>query len=70
MTRSRIMTDRKLCLRCSGCVAVCPQAALTLREHGIECDHDKCVRCSICVKFCPVQALALEAGSSSAKEGD
>lgn len=62
MTSPMIKTDKKLCLRCSGCVAVCPQTALTLREHGIECDHDKCVRCRICVSFCPVSALDLSEG--------
>jgi heterodisulfide reductase subunit A-like polyferredoxin len=54
-----IEPDRKLCLRCSGCVGVCPHSALTLREHGIECDPGKCVRCGICVSFCPVGALKL-----------
>ena len=65
MTHARIVIDEKLCLRCSGCVGVCPQAALTLREHGLRCDHEKCVRCSICIEFCPVRALSL---SSQPKE--
>ncbi len=55
-----IKTDKKLCLRCSGCVGVCPQTALTLREHGIECSGEKCIRCGICIKLCPVGALSLE----------
>jgi ferredoxin len=53
-----IESDRRLCLRCSGCVGVCPASALTLREHGIECS-EACIRCGICVRFCPVQALSL-----------
>lgn len=54
-----IKPDKRLCLRCSGCVGVCPQSALTLREHGIECD-EKCIKCGICVNFCPVGALRLK----------
>ena len=54
-----INADRRICVRCSGCVGVCPQLALKLTEHGIECDPEKCVRCGICVSFCPVGALSL-----------
>ncbi len=56
-----ISSDRRLCLRCSGCVGVCPVSALTLKEHGIECDPEKCISCGKCVRFCPVSALKLEA---------
>ncbi len=54
-----VESDRDKCLRCGGCVSVCPQMALDLQEHGIECDPKKCVNCSICVEFCPVEALSL-----------
>jgi NAD-dependent dihydropyrimidine dehydrogenase PreA subunit len=55
-----IRSDKNVCLRCSGCVGVCPRSALTLKEHGIVCDPEKCVSCGICVNFCPVSALKLE----------
>jgi len=45
------------CLRCGACVAVCPQGALTLTEHGVKVDSDKCVSCGICQKMCPVGAI-------------
>ncbi len=54
-----IETDKKKCLRCSACVGVCPQSALTLREHGIECDGEKCNNCRICLNFCPVGAIRM-----------
>jgi ferredoxin len=60
-----IKVDRRLCLRCSGCVGVCPRSALKLTEHGIECDADKCIECGICVSFCPVGALSLPSRKSS-----
>ncbi|MBN2101606.1 MAG: 4Fe-4S binding protein [Candidatus Aenigmarchaeota archaeon] len=54
-----ITVNRDKCARCGGCVSVCPVSALTLTEHGIECDK-KCINCSTCVKFCPVHALSLK----------
>lgn len=55
-----VVADKEKCLRCGGCVAVCPKLALDLTEHGIVCDPKKCIDCGICVKFCPVEALSLE----------
>ena len=55
-----IETDKVKCLRCAGCVGVCPVAALSLTEHGIECDAEKCTNCRICVEFCPVGAISLK----------
>jgi len=57
--------DKDKCLRCGGCVGVCPVAALHLGEHGIECSA-KCTKCSLCVQFCPVGALKLIQTSSGA----
>jgi Fe-S-cluster-containing hydrogenase component 2 len=53
-----IETDEKVCLRCSGCVGVCPKSALTLREHGIECS-EACINCRLCFIFCPVGAIRM-----------
>lgn len=52
--------DRRACCYCGGCVGVCPQNALELRETILQVDEEKCVKCGICVKFCPVGALSLE----------
>ena len=54
-----ISVDSEKCLRCGGCVGVCPKNALSLTEHGIRCSRD-CVRCGICVNFCPVGAIELK----------
>ncbi|MGC9311018.1 MAG: DUF362 domain-containing protein [Candidatus Aenigmatarchaeota archaeon] len=49
--------DREKCLRCGGCVGICPKDALELTEQGIVVDPKKCIECGICEKFCPVGAL-------------
>lgn len=54
-----IRADIGKCLRCGGCVGVCPATALDLTEHGIACDSNKCTGCRSCVQFCPVGAIAL-----------
>jgi ferredoxin len=54
-----VSADKNKCLRCGGCVGVCPFAALYLSEHGIDC-NEKCTNCTICVQFCPVGALKLK----------
>ena len=54
-----VVSDKDRCLRCGGCVGVCPQLALDLTEHGIICS-DKCISCKICISFCPMGALRLK----------
>jgi len=44
------------CLRCGGCISVCPTAALELKDNIIH-DEKLCTLCGICEKFCPVGAI-------------
>jgi 4Fe-4S ferredoxin len=44
------------CLRCGGCVSVCPTAALELRDEIIR-DEALCTLCGACEKACPVEAI-------------
>ncbi|MCW4011233.1 MAG: 4Fe-4S binding protein [Candidatus Bathyarchaeota archaeon] len=44
------------CLRCGGCVSVCPTAALELRDNVIR-DEKLCKFCGVCEKTCPVEAI-------------
>jgi len=50
------INDKK-CLRCGGCVGVCPKNSLELSEHGICNNKETCILCGICEKFCPVNAI-------------
>jgi len=52
-----IQVDKVKCLYCGGCTAVCPKAALVLKETYIQCDGNKCISCGVCERFCPAGAI-------------
>ncbi len=52
--------NKNKCLRCGGCISVCPNDALELTEHGIVRDEKKCINCGICELFCPVGAIKVK----------
>jgi len=50
--------DNRKCVSCTGCVGVCPFAALDWSErNGVRNDRNKCVLCGVCEKFCPSGAI-------------
>jgi ferredoxin len=49
--------DRSKCLRCIGCVAPCPTAALSYDGKQINCDESKCINCRNCLRVCPAGAV-------------
>jgi formate hydrogenlyase subunit 6/NADH:ubiquinone oxidoreductase subunit I len=44
------------CMRCGGCVSVCPTAALELRDNVIRAEK-LCKLCGLCDQACPVDAI-------------
>ena len=55
-----MFVNKEKCLRCGGCVSICPKNALELTEQGIIRDEKKCINCGICEKFCPVGAIKVK----------
>ncbi len=55
-----MQVDKNICLYCGGCVGVCPQDAMELRETILFISPEKCNDCGICEKFCPSSALKKE----------
>jgi len=51
--------DKSKCLKCGGCVAVCPLGALELHSFP-ENDIKKCTLCGTCEKVCPVSAITVK----------
>ncbi len=52
--------DKDKCLRCGGCVGICPVDALELTETGIVCNEEKCIKCRNCESFCPIGAIKIK----------
>ncbi len=51
--------DSKKCMRCGGCVSVCPFGALELKENVMH-DSKLCTLCGICEKACPIAAIKVK----------
>jgi uncharacterized protein (DUF362 family)/Pyruvate/2-oxoacid:ferredoxin oxidoreductase delta subunit len=63
---ARPFFDHKKCLRCGGCVKICPPAALDFEPDEaaksgkrIRIDYGKCIRCYCCHEVCPADAISL-----------
>ena len=56
-----------VCLGCGGCVAACPNRALTL-DGRVHVDRAACTRCGTCVDLCPAGALSLCGREVSSRE--
>ena len=64
LTVPRPRFDHKACVRCGGCVKICPAKALELREiegggRRVEIDDEACIRCYCCHEVCPEDAIRL-----------
>jgi ferredoxin len=56
MRRNKVKADKKKCIWCGGCVAVCPSNAITLFETIVEV-NERCNGCGACMRFCPMGAM-------------
>ncbi|MEI6876071.1 MAG: DUF362 domain-containing protein [Spirochaetota bacterium] len=64
LTVARPFFDHKACVRCGGCVKICPSKALEIRPHRaggkrVEIDYSRCIRCYCCHEACPEDAIEL-----------
>lgn len=54
------MIDKKKCISCGTCVAICPVEAISFDKDGkAVIDRKKCIRCGSCQASCPVEAIDL-----------
>jgi len=61
----KLIINREKCCYCGGCVGVCPEDALVLRETELKIDEQKCTMCRYCLFFCPVEAFSLQSDELS-----
>lgn len=55
------MVDKKKCISCGTCVAICPVEAISFGEDGkAKIDRNKCIHCGSCEASCPVEAIKLD----------
>ncbi|HWQ29890.1 MAG TPA: glycyl-radical enzyme activating protein, partial [Negativicutes bacterium] len=50
--RRELLYDRKKCVMCRTCEAVCPEKAVRLENDRMVTDMDKCIFCGKCVTYC------------------
>ena len=54
------MIDKKKCISCGTCVAICPVGAISFdKDAKAVIDRTKCIRCGACQASCPVEAIDL-----------
>ncbi|MCF0223446.1 MAG: 4Fe-4S binding protein [Fibrobacter sp.] len=55
-----LVHQKDKCLKCAGCVGMCPKLALDMYGLDLQINDEKCIRCGLCVRTCPVGALKIE----------
>jgi polyferredoxin len=58
-SRFRILSEKKKCISCNLCTAVCHQGidVMSFANKGLPMADPECVRCSACVQSCPTGVL-------------
>jgi len=58
-TKFRIFAEKKKCISCNVCTAVCHQGIdiMSFANKGLPMEDPQCVRCSACVQSCPTGTL-------------
>jgi len=51
--------DQNLCVRCGGCVGVCPRDAIEATDGSVT-PNERCTDCGVCVRACPMGAITVE----------
>lgn len=56
-----IKHDKKNCVDCGSCTAVCKSGALTMDQNTweLKLNQEKCFLCEMCIAVCPVKALSM-----------
>jgi len=51
-----IQIDVGKCVKCGGCVDLCPTVAIAFEDDVVIIDPEICLACETCIKVCPMRA--------------
>ena len=57
--QSHFIVDKRICEKCGGCIATCPQRAIKSNGGHPEFNPEKCIMCYSCHEACPHKAIKL-----------
>jgi len=60
MGKPKAKVNERICLACSGCIAVCPEDAVSMFGGRPRVKQEKCSSCAICIRICPIGAISGE----------
>ena len=64
----RLQYDRKKCIGCGACAAVCPEKVHHLSDGRHDVAFEKCTHCGKCIDICPAGALSFSGRTYTAQE--
>ena len=67
-TEFRLQYDRKKCIGCGQCAAVCPEKVHSVTRNGHTVKFDECIGCGKCIEICPAGALSFTGREYTAEE--
>lgn len=57
----RPVINKAKCIKCQGCVKICPASAITHRtDNSLAIDYSKCIICYCCHEVCPEKAINIK----------
>lgn len=54
------VTDHNICIGCSTCAKVCPEACIEMQNGKPKTDYSYCKGCGVCAHECPVKAITMK----------
>ncbi len=57
---ARAFVQQNRCIRCGGCVMVCPAGAASLGDEGCSIDKERCLGCGDCMRVCQGDAIEFD----------
>ena len=60
MAKKIATLEKKRCVACGACIAVCPRGAISIIKGCYAKTGEKCVGCGLCARACPVGCIEIK----------